>query len=54
VLTGHEVCADGQVEIPERHRRYFELITRNPDIFPEAIQPRECGKGDVQELPRSK
>ncbi|HUW31057.1 MAG TPA: radical SAM protein [Planctomycetota bacterium] len=34
VLTGHEVCADGQVEIPERHRRYFELITGNPDIFP--------------------
>jgi len=34
VLTGHEVCADGQVEIPERHRQYFELIRGSPDIFP--------------------
>jgi len=34
VITGHEVCRGGDVEIPERHRRYFDLILANPDIFP--------------------
>jgi uncharacterized protein len=34
VLTGHEVLRGSNVEVPERHRAYFELITANPDIFP--------------------
>lgn len=34
VLTGHEIVRGSRVELPERHRRYFELITANPDIFP--------------------
>ena len=34
VFTGHEVCHGGSVEIPERHKDYFELIQQNPDIFP--------------------
>ncbi len=34
LLTGHEVCRAGEVEIPERHRRFFDLIIQNPDIFP--------------------
>jgi hypothetical protein len=34
VLTGHEVLRGSCVEVPERHRRYFELVLANPDIFP--------------------
>jgi anaerobic magnesium-protoporphyrin IX monomethyl ester cyclase len=34
VLTGHEVVRGSAVELPERHRAYFDLITANPDIFP--------------------
>ncbi len=34
VFTGHEICRGGDVEIPERHRAYFDLILANPDIFP--------------------
>jgi radical SAM superfamily enzyme YgiQ (UPF0313 family) len=34
LFTGHEVCRAGEIEIPERHSRYFSLITENPDIFP--------------------
>jgi anaerobic magnesium-protoporphyrin IX monomethyl ester cyclase len=34
VLTGHEVLRGSLVELPERHRSYFELIEGNPDIFP--------------------
>jgi len=34
VFTGHEVCAGGGVQIPERYRHYFKLITDNPDVFP--------------------
>jgi radical SAM superfamily enzyme YgiQ (UPF0313 family) len=34
VLTGHEIVRGSNVELPEPHRRYFELITDNPDIFP--------------------
>ena len=34
VLTGHEVVRGSGVELPERHRGYFELITAHPDIFP--------------------
>jgi len=34
VLTGHEVIRGSSVELPERYRGYFELITGNPDIFP--------------------
>jgi radical SAM superfamily enzyme YgiQ (UPF0313 family) len=34
VLTGHETCHGLEIEIPEAHREYFELIRANPDIFP--------------------
>jgi len=34
VFTGHEVCREGEVEIPARYADYFELIKSNPDIFP--------------------
>ncbi len=34
VFTGHEVCQDGEVELPERYQPYFKLIMDNPDIFP--------------------
>lgn len=34
VFTGHEVLNDGEIELPERYRDYFDLITANPDIFP--------------------
>ncbi len=34
VFTGHEVCHGGEVELPEKHREYFDLILQNPDIFP--------------------
>jgi len=34
VFTGHEVCHGGTIELPERHKEYFDLITGNPDIFP--------------------
>lgn len=33
VLTGHEVCHGGEVDIPEQYREYFDLIQNNPDIF---------------------
>jgi len=34
VLTGHETCHGLEIDIPEAHREYFDLIRRNPDIFP--------------------
>jgi radical SAM superfamily enzyme YgiQ (UPF0313 family) len=34
VFTGHEVLRGSTVELPERYRPYFTLITENPDIFP--------------------
>lgn len=34
VFTGHEVCREGVVELPEEHRAYFDLIRANPDVFP--------------------
>ena len=34
VFTGHEVCRGGRIELPQRYGDYFELITKNPDIFP--------------------
>jgi len=34
VLTGHEIVRGSNVELPERYRRYFDLITANPDVFP--------------------
>ena len=34
VFTGHEVCRGSRIELPERHREYFDLILANPDIFP--------------------
>ena len=34
VFTGHEICRNGQVELPEKHRDYFDLILNNADLFP--------------------
>ncbi|MBN1810092.1 MAG: B12-binding domain-containing radical SAM protein [Planctomycetes bacterium] len=34
VFTGHEIVHGGEIEIPAHHRRYFDLITSNPDVFP--------------------
>ena len=34
VFTGHEVCRGGRIELPQRYGEYFDLITKNPDIFP--------------------
>jgi hypothetical protein len=34
VFSGHEVCRGGAVEIPSAHKDYFDLIQRNPDVFP--------------------
>jgi radical SAM superfamily enzyme YgiQ (UPF0313 family) len=33
VFTGHEIYQGGRVEIPEHHKRYFNLIRSHPDIF---------------------
>jgi anaerobic magnesium-protoporphyrin IX monomethyl ester cyclase len=33
VFTGHEVYQGGRIELPERHREYFDLIQAHPDIF---------------------
>ncbi len=33
VVTGHEVYRRGRVELPERHRAYFDLVRGHPDIF---------------------
>ncbi|MCL2742457.1 MAG: B12-binding domain-containing radical SAM protein, partial [Planctomycetaceae bacterium] len=34
VFTGHEICRNGKIELPEKHRDYFDLILRNADLFP--------------------
>ncbi|MCE5276432.1 MAG: radical SAM protein [Planctomycetaceae bacterium] len=34
VFTGHEICHGMTVEIPPRHREYFDLIQGNADVFP--------------------
>ncbi|MBM3300598.1 MAG: radical SAM protein, partial [Deltaproteobacteria bacterium] len=34
IFTGHEVLRDGTVELPDKHRHYFDLVTENPDVFP--------------------
>ncbi len=34
VFTGHEICHGGRIELPEKHREYFDLILANPDLFP--------------------
>ncbi len=34
VFTGHEVCRGGRIEFPQRYGEYFDLIAKNPDIFP--------------------
>ncbi len=34
IFTGHEELHGANVAIPEKHRRYFDLVTQNPDIFP--------------------
>jgi anaerobic magnesium-protoporphyrin IX monomethyl ester cyclase len=34
VLTGHETCHGLEIDIPEAHREYFQLVRENADIFP--------------------
>lgn len=34
IVTGHEVLRDGEIEIPDRHKQYFDLVMENPDVFP--------------------
>lgn len=33
VFTGHEVCRGGEVEVPEKHKPYFDLVLAHPEIF---------------------
>jgi tricorn protease len=33
-LKGHEIVRGSSLGLPERHRRYVELITATPDMFP--------------------
>jgi anaerobic magnesium-protoporphyrin IX monomethyl ester cyclase len=34
IFTGHEVLKGSEVELPAKHQQYFDLVMRNPDIFP--------------------
>ncbi len=34
IFTGHESLVGATVELPEKHRKYFDLVTANPDVFP--------------------
>jgi hypothetical protein len=34
IFTGHEVLRGGTVELPEKHKKTFDLVIENPDIFP--------------------
>lgn len=34
VFTGHEIYHDGKIELPEKHKHYFDLILDNVDLFP--------------------
>jgi radical SAM superfamily enzyme YgiQ (UPF0313 family) len=34
VFTGHEICHGGEIEMPLRHRAFFDLIRAHQDIFP--------------------
>jgi len=33
VLTGHEICHGIDVSMPKEYQNYFDLITKNPDVF---------------------
>jgi hypothetical protein len=34
MLTGHEVCGDGRIEIAPEHQRIYRLIADHPAVFP--------------------
>lgn len=34
MLTGHEICEDGRLQLSEKHRFIFDFISENPDLFP--------------------
>ncbi|MBW2262863.1 MAG: radical SAM protein [Deltaproteobacteria bacterium] len=34
MLTGHEICEDGKLQMSEKHRFIFEFIQQHPDLFP--------------------
>jgi len=34
MVTGHEVCDDGHLQISDRHRDKFDFIAAHPDLFP--------------------
>ncbi|MFH0825919.1 MAG: hypothetical protein V2B18_24455, partial [Pseudomonadota bacterium] len=33
IFTGHEVLRGAGVELPDKYRKYFDLVIANPDIF---------------------
>ncbi|MEW6532448.1 MAG: radical SAM protein [Thermodesulfobacteriota bacterium] len=43
IFTGHEVLRGATVEIPEKHRKYFNLVIENPDIFSGFFLPDVVG-----------
>lgn len=34
MLTGHEICADGYLQMDEDHKEIFDFVQEHPDIFP--------------------
>ena len=34
MLTGHEVCSGGRIEIAPEHERIYRLIAAHPEVFP--------------------
>ncbi len=34
MLTGHEICEDGKLQMSQRHRFIFDFIQQHPDLFP--------------------
>jgi len=34
MLTGHEICADGRIEISSEHQPIYDFISAHPEVFP--------------------
>jgi hypothetical protein len=39
MLTGHEICDDGQLSVSPRHAHLFDFIKAHPDVFTGFFQP---------------
>ncbi|MBI4965306.1 MAG: B12-binding domain-containing radical SAM protein [Desulfomonile tiedjei] len=39
IFTGHEVLRGATVDLPEKHRKYFDLVVQNQDLFPGFFLP---------------